>query len=176
MLQKSSDRLHYCALARLLSHSLTLTHHGGSTSSRGAAAAGRGDVRASAAAPALVATYLAGRVGRVPVQAAVVLWATASSPLARSEHRPALPWVSGPMCPARRIERRRRIGPLRTRNASCCTTRAIPAKCQSAPKRTRHGLSRCDGALGLARDAGEPQDRAQAAKMLAFTEASRSTN
>ena len=119
-------------------------------------------------------SHLLGRQGgRAPVQAAVVVWATASFPLARSEHRPALAWVSGPICPARRIKRRRRIGPLRTRNASCRTTRAIPAKCQSALKRTRHGPSRCDGALGLARDAGEPQDRAQAAKMLAFTGASR---
>ena len=118
-------------------------------------------------------SHLLGRQGGgAPVQGAVV-WATASSPLARSEHRPALAWVSGPMCPARRIERRRRIGPLRTRNASCCTTRAIPAKCQSAPKRTRHGPSRCDSALGFTRDVGDPQDRAQAAKMIAFTGASR---
>ena len=154
-----------------------LTHHGGSTSSRGAAAAGRGDGRASAAAPALVATYTwpAGWGGHL-CRPLLLFGPPQAAPLARSEHRPALAWVSGPMCTARRIERRRRIGPLRTRNASCCTTRAIPAKCQSAPKRTRHGPSRCDGALGLARDVGDPQDRAQAAKMLAFTGASRSTN
>ena len=117
--------------------------------------------------------YLAGRGGGHLCRPLLLFGPPQAAPLARSEHRPALAWVSGPMCPARRIERRRRIGPLRTRNASCCTTRAIPAKCQSAPKRTRHGPSRCDGALGFTRDVGDPQDRAQAAKMIAFTGASR---